>query len=153
MSPQQFNCDDGLCLAKRWSAAGAPLERRGEEYCRIRKSRSRRTKLCGRRELRNKERRMDYAVRKLPMQDADQALISIGTAATRLFRRNTLLPGNIDSSDRLESVENTSMAVNRPDSRRVNDADEQDAGVHTRQLRADAASCLLTACSHLINGE
>ena len=101
----------------------------------------------------NKERRVRYTVRKLPMQDADQALISIRTAAKRQLRRNAMLPRNLDSSDGLKPVQDASMAVNSPDSRRISDARKQHARKYTRQLRADAAWCLLTVSSHFTDGE
>ena len=87
------------------------------------------------------------------MQDADQALISIRTAAKRQLRRNAGLPRNIDSSDGLKPVQDASMAVNSPGGRRVNDAGKQHTREHTRQLRADAALCLLTVSSHFTDGE
>ena len=87
------------------------------------------------------------------MEDADETLISIRRAAKRQLRRNAILPGNIDRSQGLKSVEDASMAVNGPGSRRVNDARKQHAREHTRQLRADTASCLQTACSHFTDGE
>ena len=87
------------------------------------------------------------------MQDADQALISIRTAAKRQLRRNAGLPRNIDSSDGLKPVQDASMAVNSPDGRRVNDARKQHTREHTRQLRADAALCLLTVSSHFTDSE
>jgi hypothetical protein len=96
---------------------------------------------------------MYNAVRKLSMEDTDETLISIRTAAKRQFWRNTRLPCNIDSGDGVKSVESTSMAVNSPGRCRVNDAGEQYTRKHTRHLRADATQCWLIACSHFTDSE
>ncbi len=75
---------------------------------------------------------MNNAVRKLPVENADQALISVRAAAELPLRGNGVLSGKIGRNVGSKAGQNISMGVNSADRCRVNNAYKQNAGEHAR---------------------
>jgi len=83
-----------------------------------------------------KDRRMDGAAGKLPVERADETFLFMRIAAKRRLCRNTGLFRSTLEHMRIRVRWNKRVTVEGAKGCRVNDTDKQDTGQHTRERRA-----------------